>query len=46
MKIIFIYYNEMLLYHDYALLHHGSRTFAKCLLRSRLAHCVREYYIR
>ena len=33
-----------ILYHDFAWLHHGSRTFAKCLLRSRLAHYVRVYY--
>ena len=36
---------QVILYHDSALLHHGSRTFAKCLLRIRLAHCVRVYYI-
>jgi len=32
-------------HHDSASLHHDSRTFAKCLLRRRLAHCVRVHYI-
>ena len=33
-----------ILHHDFALLHHGSRTFVKCLLCIRLTNCVCVYH--